>query len=168
MNPIGALLLSIVAIPAFASGNPAQDFFARLAGDWQGAGEVRGMASAQKMSWEPALDGKFLRLSFDNRMTGEGGGEWRFSAQAFYRIQDDGTIAGTWFDSRGTSFPLSGSIDAGDTLTILWGTDDTERGRSRYRLNAAGLEVTDEVLMPDGGWRTFGRTRLTRKPSRGK
>jgi len=165
MKPVVALLLSIVAIPAaFGAGNPAKDFFARLAGDWHGAGEVRGMASAQKMSWQPVLDGKFLRLSFDNRMSGDDGKTWRFSAQALYRIQDDGTIAGTWFDSRGVSFPLSGSIAEDDTLTILWGTDDTERGRTSYRLTTAGLEVTDEVLMPEGGWRTFGQARLTREP----
>jgi hypothetical protein len=165
MKPIIALLLSIVTIPAaFAGGNPEKDFFGWLAGDWQGAGEVRGMASAQQMSWEPVLDGKFLRLSFDNRMSGSDGREWRFSAQAFYRIRDDGTIAGTWFDSRGVTFPLSGSIGEDDTLTILWGTDDTERGRTSYLLTAAGLEVTDEVLTPEGGWRTFGRTRLTRQP----
>jgi hypothetical protein len=58
MKPIVALLLSLIAIPAaFGAGNSAGDFFARLAGDWQGAGEVRGMASAQLMSWEPVLDG---------------------------------------------------------------------------------------------------------------
>jgi hypothetical protein len=165
MKPVVALLLSILTIPAaFAAENTAKDFFARLAGDWQGAGEVRGMASAQKMGWEPVLDGKFLRLSFDNRMTGDDGKAWRFSAQAFYRIQDDGTIAGTWFDSRGVSFPLSGSIDAGDTLMILWGTDDSERGRTRYRLTATGLDVTDEVMTKEGGWRTFGRSWLTREP----
>lgn len=165
MKPVVALLLSIIAIPAaFAGENPAKDFFTRLAGVWQGSGEVRGMASVQKMNWESVLDGKFLRLSFDNRMSGDDGKAWRFSAQAFYRIQDDGTIAGAWFDSRGVSFPLSGNIDQDDTLTILWGTDDTERGRTSYRLTAAGLEVTDEVLMPDGGWRTFGRTRLIREP----
>jgi hypothetical protein len=165
MKSIIALLLSIVTIPAaFAGGNSAKDFFGRLTGGWQGTGEVRGMESAQRMSWEPVLDGQFLRLSFDNRMSGEDGREWHFSAQAFYRIEDDGTIAGTWFDSRGVSFPLSGSIGEDDTLTISWGTDDTERGRTSYRLAAAGLEVTDEVLLPEGGWRTFGRTRLTRQP----
>lgn len=165
MKRVVALLLSMLAIPA-ASGmeDTAKDFFARLAGDWLGAGEVRGMASAQKMNWEPVLDGKFLRLSFDNRMTGDDGSAWRFSALAFYRIRDDGTIAGTWFDSRGVSFPLSGSVDAGDTLTILWGTGDTERGRTRYRLSAAGLEVTDEVMTKEGGWRGFGRSLLARQP----
>jgi hypothetical protein len=165
MKPIVALLLSLIAIPAaFGAGNSAGDFFARLAGDWQGAGEVRGMASAQLMSWEPVLDGKFLRLSFDNRMTADDGTEWRFSAQALYRIQDDGTIAGNWFDSRGARFPLTGSIGEDDTLTILWGTEDTERGRTSYRLTATGLEVTDEVMTEEGGWRVFGRAQLTPEP----
>ena len=165
MKPVVALLLSILAIPAaIGAENTAKDFFARLTGDWQGAGEVRGMASAQKMSWEPVLEGKFLRLSFENHMTGDDGREWPFSAQAFYRIQDNGTITGTWFDSRGVSFPLSGDIGEDKTLTILWGTDDTERGRTRYRLTATGLDVTDEVMTKEGSWRSFGRSQLARRP----
>jgi hypothetical protein len=95
-------------------------------------------------------------------MTDADGKERRFQAQGFYRAQDDGTIAGTWFDSRGLSFPLAGSADGPDLLTILWGSEAVERGRSSYRLSADGLEVIDEVLMRDGEWRVFGRTRLER------
>ena len=158
------LLLWIACLPAaLAEESSAAGFFAQIAGDWQGTGEVRGMASGQQMSWQPVLDGSFLRLTFDNRMTGTDGKEWRFQAHGYYRVRDDGTITGTWFDSRGVSFPLSGAVDDGGTMTILWGTDDTERGRSSYRLSAETLEVTDEVLSREGAWRVFGRTRLTRE-----
>lgn len=159
------LLLWIACLPAaLAEESPAAGFFAQLAGDWQGTGEVRGMASVQQMSWQPVLDGSFLRLTFDNRMSAADGKEWQFQAHGYYRIQDDGTITGTWFDSRGASFPLSGTVDDGSTMTIQWGTGDTERGRSSYRLAAGELEVTDEVLSREGDWRIFGRTRLTRAP----
>jgi len=159
------LLLWTACLPAaLADESPETGFFAQIAGNWQGSGEVRGMASVQQMSWQPVLDGSFLRLTFDNRMTGTDGKEWRFQAHGYYRIRDDGTITGLWFDSRGVSFMLSGAIDGGGTMTILWGTDDTERGRSSYRLAAGELEVTDEVLGRDGEWRVFGRTRLTRAP----
>ena len=165
MKPLLALLLWVVAVPAaFADSEPAESFFARLAGRWQGAGEVRGMASVQQMTWESVLDGRFMRLNFENRMTGDDGKAWRFSAQAFYRIQDDGAITGTWFDSRGVSFPVSGDIGEDGTLTILWGTDDSERGRTRYRLTASGLDVTDEVMTKEGSWRTFGRSQLAHTP----
>ena len=135
------LLLWIACLPAaFAQESPAAAFFAQIAGEWQGTGEVRGMASVQQMSWQPVLDGSFLRLTFDNCMTAADGKEWRFQAHGYYRIRDDGT------------------------MTILWGTDDTERGRSSYRIEADELQVTDEVLSREGEWRVFGRTRLTREP----
>ncbi|MGE0032200.1 MAG: hypothetical protein AB7T20_13875 [Steroidobacteraceae bacterium] len=163
--PLRILLPWIACLPAaFAQESPAAGFFAQIAGDWQGTGEVRGMASVQQMSWQPVLDGSFLRLTFDNRMTAADGKEWRFQAHGYYRIRDDGTITGLWFDSRGVSFPLSGAVDDGGTMTIRWGTDDTERGRSSYRLTAETLEVTDEVLSGEGEWRVFGGTRLTRAP----
>ena len=164
MHLLRILLLWIACLPAaFAQESPAAGFFARIAGDWQGTGEVRGMASVQQMAWQPVLDGGFLRLTFDNCMTAADGKEWQFQAHGYYRVREDGTITGLWFDSRGVSFPLSGAVDDGGTMTILWGTDDTERGRSSYRLSAETLEVTDEVLSREGGWRVFGRTRLTRE-----
>jgi hypothetical protein len=48
----------------------------------------------------------------------------------------------------------------------IWsrGSEDTERVRTSYRLTAAGLEVTDEVMTKEGGWRVFGRSRLSRAP----
>jgi len=162
---IRALVLWIAVLPAALAGEtPATQLFAALAGQWQGAGEVRGMPSKQEMHWEPVLDGRFLRLSFDNRMTAADGKEWRFQAEAYYRVQADGTIAGTWFDSRGASFPLEGTVEPGGAMTILWGRAETERGRSKYRISDASLEVTDEVMAPDGAWRMFGRTTLTRLP----
>lgn len=161
--PLRLLLLWLACMPAaIAEEIPAARFFAQIAGEWQGTGEVRGMASVQQMSWQPVLDGHFVRLSFDNCMTGADGQEWRFQAHGYYRIQDDGTVSGTWFDSRGVSFPIKGSVDDGGTMMILWGTDDTERGRSRYRIGGDALEVTDEVLMPEGGWRVFGRASFVR------
>jgi hypothetical protein len=53
----------------------ATGLFAQIAGDWPGTGEVCGMTSVQLMSWQAVLDGSFLRLSFDNRMTAVDGNE---------------------------------------------------------------------------------------------
>jgi hypothetical protein len=156
------LLLSLVLPPAFAEESAAAAFFGKLAGEWQGTGEVSAMAADMRMTWEPVLDGRFLRLTMDNRMTGAEGKTWHFKSQAYYRIEKDGTITGTWFDSRGITQPLAGGVEQ-DAMTIQWGTEAIERGRSHYRLSADALEVTDEVLTKEGEWRTFGRTRLTRK-----
>ncbi|HWN07187.1 MAG TPA: hypothetical protein VNO53_08490 [Steroidobacteraceae bacterium] len=156
-----AVLGALLAMPALAEEPAAAAFLGRLAGAWQGTGAVRQMAADMRMRWEPVLDGEFHRLSMENRMTGQDGQTWHFKADAYYRVRNDGTIAGTWFDSRGISLPLSGRVE-GDAMTIDWGTPDIERGRSTYRLTADALEVTDEVYTKDGALAVFGRTRLTR------
>ncbi|MGH8242353.1 MAG: hypothetical protein ACRETY_03285 [Steroidobacteraceae bacterium] len=156
-----AVLATLLALPALADDTTAKAFFDRLAGAWQGAGEVNRMSADMRMQWETVLDGQFRRLSMENRMTGKSGESLRFGAQAYYRIAKDGTISGMWFDSRGYSLPLSGRVD-GDVLTVEWGTADIERGRSSYRLAGDALEVVDEVYAKDGALNVFGRTRLTR------
>ncbi len=155
------LLLSLALPPAFAQESAASAFFGKLAGEWQGAGEVSAMAADMRMTWEPVLDGQFMRLTMDNRMTGAEGNAWHFKSQAYYRIGKDGAITGTWFDSRGITLPLTGGVEQ-EAMTIQWGTEAIERGRSHYRLSADVLEVTDEVFTKEGEWRIFGRTRLKR------
>jgi hypothetical protein len=150
------------ALPASADEAATAEFLGRLAGGWLGTGEVRAMAADMRMDWEPVLDGQFHRLSMENRMTGGDGQSWHFKALAFYRVGEDGSIAGTWLDSRGISLPLAGRVEA-DAMTIDWGSPDIERGRSTYRLTAEALEVTDEAYGKDGGLVVFGRTRLQRR-----
>ena len=159
---LASLFIAMFALPAIAQESGAAAFLGRLAGAWQGTGEVRQMAADMRMSWEPVLDGQFHRLSMENRMTGKDGQSWDFRAQAYYRVLADGTIAGTWFDSRGISLPLTGRVE-GDAMTIDWGTPEIERGRTTYRLAGDSLEVTDEIHGKDGALAVFGRTRLTRK-----
>jgi len=158
-----AIALASAILPARADGPEALAFLQRIEGEWQGAGEVRGMAADMRMRWGPALDGKFHRLAMENRMTGQDGQAWHFKAEGFYRVQEDGSITGQWFDSRGVSLPLSGHSD-GDSMTIDWGVATSpERGRSTYRLVADALEVTDAVFGKDGTLAVFGRTRLARQ-----
>jgi hypothetical protein len=158
-----ALLAALwAAAAALADAGASGRFLERLAGNWRGAGEVRQMAADMRMAWEPVLDGAFMQLTMENLMSGGEGQSWHFKARALYRVQDDGSITGTWFDSRGISLPLSGTIED-DLMTIQWGNEATERGSSTYRLSADALEVTDLVLAKDGEWRAFGRTRLTRQ-----
>jgi hypothetical protein len=163
VKPAWALALLLAGLPSLADGPAALAFLRQLEGEWRGAGEVRGMAADMRMRWETALDGKFHRLAMENRMTGQDGATWHFKAEAFYRVQQDGSISGQWFDSRGISLPLSGLVD-GESMTIDWGIEGSpERGRSTYRLSADALEVTDAVYGKDGQPGVFGRTRLMRE-----
>jgi hypothetical protein len=88
-----ALIAALAALPALAQDGAAAAFLGRLAGKWQGAGEVRQMAADMRMHWEPVLDGEFHRLSMENRMTGKDGQSWHFKAQAYYRVLKDGALA---------------------------------------------------------------------------
>lgn len=161
--PLLALLLS-ASFAAGADEAGTRGFFAALAGEWQGKGETLGMASVQQARWEPALGAAFFRFAFDNRMTAADGRETRFRAEAFYRVDKDGTVTGTWLDSRGVTQQIAGGLDESGALVIQWGSEETERGRSTYRLVEDALEITDEVVGEDGNWRVFGQTRLTRNP----
>ena len=158
----GALVLALASLTALAEAPAAYVFLGRLTGDWRGTGEVSRMAGDMRMHWEPVLDGQFHRLSMENQLAGVDGKIWHFKAQGYYRVGTDGSITGQWFDSRGFSLPLTGSV-TDDAMTIDWGTEASpERGRSTYRLAADALEVTDEVYGKDGKLSVFGRTRLTR------
>ncbi len=165
MRQLAACLIGFaMAASAAADESASARALNALVGDWQGEGTTSDMPSKQRLNWEPVLDGQFVRLTLDNRMTTPDGKEWHFQAQALYRAQPDGAIAGTWFDSRGFTFPLKGVTDDAGALTIDWGSDETERGRSRYRIAEGRLEVTDEVQENDGTLRVFGRSTLERRP----
>jgi hypothetical protein len=94
-HALAMLLLWLAMRPAFAEESAASAFLARLAGNWRGTGEVNQRAADMRMTWERVLDGQFLRLAMDNRMTG-----------------------------------AEGSSVEQDSMTIQWGTDAIERGRS--------------------------------------
>lgn len=139
----------------------AEVFLEQVTGTWQGGGKVRGMSSQQTMVWSTVLGGQFTQLEFDNRMRQSEESEFRFMARAFYRSEPGGRVTGHWFDSRGIEFPLHGT-QTPSSLTIEWGTPETELGRTEYKLVGDGLKVTDEVLGADGEWKVFGSSELNR------
>jgi hypothetical protein len=48
-------------------------------------------------------------------------------------------------------------------LTVLWGSDDSEQGRSQYRILDDGtLESSDSFLNDAGEWREFSHAILSR------
>lgn len=111
-----------------------------------------------EMQWEKVLGGRFLKLTFQSRRTPEGGSTTTFEAIAFYSLAGDSTWPGTWFDSRGISFPVEGKV-SGTTLTVEWGTPEIEQGRTVYALeDEIRMLVTDYVLR-EGTYAKFGEAR---------
>jgi hypothetical protein len=141
-----ALLLCLVAAPAFASDGASALHW--LEGRWRGTGTMFGQASEAVLEVRPALGGRFLELSYR---------AGRFEGRAFYRPVEGGRWQATWFDNRGISFPIQ-AVLVGQALTADWGSAETERGRTVYRLLPDGrLEVTDSA-----GGRVFASHLLTR------
>ena len=126
-----------------------------LVGSWAGEGIVQGQASEAKLEVGPALGGKFLELGY--RFSTKGARPYAFEGRAFSRPVGGRDWRADWFDSRGMVWPIGASVE-GDTLTANWGTADTERGRTVYRLLRDGrIELVDTVRRRDGTWREFGR-----------
>jgi hypothetical protein len=146
-------MVIVTLLLALTQAAPAPDsFLSRLEGRWQGSGTVLETAAAVELAWEWTLDRQFLRLTFTNRM-----GPRRFEGHAYYRALGNGRYRGTWFDNSGMIRPIEARLD-GEALVAAWGTADTERGETTYRLLPNGeLEILDRVLSRAGEWRPFGR-----------
>jgi hypothetical protein len=128
------LLLCVLAGPAPAADGPGALHW--LEGRWRGTGTMFGRASEAMLEIRPALGGRFMEFSYR---------AGRFEGRAFYRPVADGRWQATWFDNRGISFPIA-AVLAGQMLTSDWGSAETERGRTVYRLLPDGrLEVIDSA-----------------------
>jgi len=157
MNAMATVLSTILLLQT--GGDP---LLLRLEGRWQGTGTVLGQASAIEAEWAWTLDRQFLELTFRNQMQGPRGVQ-RFEGRAFYRSSGAGRYRGFWIDNSGAIRPIEARAD-GDALIASWGTDDTERGETTYRLAEGGrLEIADRVRQRDGTWRDFGQSVLMKR-----
>jgi uncharacterized protein YodC (DUF2158 family) len=135
----------------------------RLEGTWAGDGKFMGNAARLELRYEWVLNGKFLRLSLKNDSKTPAGERQVFEGHVYYEPKSDGSVSGTWFDSRGVSFAVKGSFE-GDTLTVQWGNPGQEQGKSVYRLVDSGtLEVADSVQLKDGTFRQFATAVVKRQ-----
>jgi hypothetical protein len=156
-GPAWAFLLCLAVAPSPAAqarqaapppeGTPSATL-SWLAGTWRGAGTMFGNASEASLEVRPALDGRFLELRYH---------AGRFEGRAFYRPLGEGRWQAQWFDNRGITFGIE-AVAGERILTSDWGSAETERGRTIYRLLVDGrLEVTDMVAARDGSTREFAR-----------
>jgi hypothetical protein len=138
-----------------------------LHGSWEGSGRTSGMASSVRFTWGPALGGKYTTLQIHNRMSGSEGQQFLFEGIAYYQLAgdaDDDSLEGVWVDNRGDILPLRATLASG-VLTAHWGNEETETGRSQYRLLDDGtLEAIDSVMNDAGEWQEFGHAILARIP----
>ena len=124
--------------------------------NWIGSGVLMGKEATFTMEWQRVLRNKFIKLEFQNKRK-LGDNEYLvFRATAFYKIVNDTMVVGNWFDNRGMSFPLKGSINENE-LTILWGNDDTEMGKTIYHYLRDNNKITvEDFVMNNGKYSNFG------------
>ncbi|WP_149272969.1 hypothetical protein [Pareuzebyella sediminis] len=139
----------------------AQGFFEKISqNEWKGSGELLKRSASFQMDWRPILDGKFYELSFQNQQ--DASKEYRFKSKGIYRPWENGTFTGTWFDSRGYSFPLKGKFTENE-LIVYWGNPETEEGKTTYRIKDNGTVSVIDYILKDGKLIPFGNA-LYQKP----
>jgi hypothetical protein len=170
-NPVLSLLLIVFVCapwPEAPRTNAEQrSLLSRLEGNWAGTGTFQGQPAAQRMRWEPVLEGKFVRLTLRVETKPATGQPIIFAGNAYYPAHGAAASRARWFDSAGNDYAIQYSMQAQQTaelLTALWGEPGRVEGQSTYRLSAAGqqLEVVDAVRAQDGTWKEFGRFVLRR------
>lgn len=123
---------------------------AELAGDWAAACDGFAEGARCSLNWVVGADVERMEVAYqvvaaDGALLFGGEGEYRAAASGF---------AGMWSDTSGSQRPLQSTFADG-ALTTLWGTPETEEGRTRYALDDdGGLSVTDWVKV-EGDWRQF-------------
>lgn len=151
--------------PSISSRTPAADPFDQLLGEWTGEGTLLGRPARFEMSWRSGTVPGVYALSFSNGFVDPAAPTGSpvqpvLSAEALYQQRPDGTVHGTWFDTRGVRIDLEGEAQDRE-LRITW-TAPTENGVTLYRVVADGVEVIDSVQAASG-WREFGRAQYRRR-----
>lgn len=142
--------------------HPNQNFLDKFSGEWSADGKAFGMPAKVSMKWEPALEGKFMKLSYDMEMKTKEGATQVFHGVAFYKPLEDGTFKATWVDSSGDMHPIVATVER-QTLTSVWGTPETKLGRTRYTLlDENRVEIVDEINRK-GEWKEFNRNTVVRR-----
>ena len=137
--------------PAFS-----QTFFdTAIKKKWKGSGILLGSETNFVMKWNKVLDGQFYQLEFKNERETEDG-KIVFKAIGFYKITGSASFEGTWFDTRGLSFPLKGLVSE-NQLVVDWGTPDTEKGKSVYTIMKTGEISVEDYVQKNGKSITFGK-----------
>lgn len=119
-------------------------------GNWSQPCDAWGVPAICTTRWSRGKHSSHLVQDYAIHRTSEG--SQVFAGRGVYRI--DGTaVHGAWEGSNGAIHPITGKFES-NALRVVWGTPETEMGRSEYVLEQDTLTVTDSVLTPDG-WRDF-------------
>lgn len=165
MKKFSLILVTLFLCTEIVSGQHFWDTM--TSGSWTGSGTLLGSEAEFNMSWTWELENKFLKLEFQNKRTSSSGQELVLQSHAYYQPKSDSLFEGTWFDSRGVSFPVKGTL-SNSTFTVHWGSPETERGKTIYVLVSQDkATVTDYILQGENyvkfGEASYQRSKLSNK-----
>jgi hypothetical protein len=123
-------------------------------GSWEGSGKLFGKPAKFQLIFTFALNDKFFHLEFRNEYSVDSR-TYVMDAKAYYAVSQVDSLRGYWFDSRGVQQPVRAGLSP-STLTSLWGSPQTELGKTIYELTAVNeLKVTD-LVQRNGTYAVFG------------
>jgi hypothetical protein len=157
-------LCALILLAPFAgrADEPRDHLLNRLSGAWKAQGQAFGLEAKFHMQWAWVLQNRFIQLSYKIEMRGKDGQSRIFEGTAFYKPAANGKYEGMWFDSQRAIHPIQATADS-SALIALWGTPETEQGKSIYRLlDDNRIEVVDAVRAKDSTWKEFSRNTFTR------
>lgn len=128
---------------------------ALLENNWEGSGILMRKEATFSMEWQRVLNNKFMKLEFHNKRKSADNENIVFKATAFYKIVNDTTVIGNWFDNRGVTFPLNGSVNEHE-MTILWGNEETEMGKTIYSYSGDHTIAVEDFILSNGEYYKFG------------
>lgn len=128
-------------------------------GEWEGSGTLMGNKATFEMKWEQVLDNQFLKLSFKNSFSD---GSFSMQANAYYKLKEDGSFSGFWFDSRGASFPLKGTYTT-TSITTEWEDNGVEKGRTEYKFLETGKIQVSDFVFREGSYKKFAEATYQQK-----
>lgn len=153
------IIFSIISLTLNAQNNNHKEhtiLTALIDENWTGEGILMGKEATFSMNWNSVLDNKFIKLEFENKRKSLDNEDVIFRATAYYKIVGDSTVVGHWFDNRGVTFSLKGTVKE-DELIILWGNEETEIGKTFYHYNDDSNKITvEDYIMNEGRYAKFG------------
>lgn len=122
---------------------------------WEGTGMLMGKKATFAMDWQSVLNNQFIKLDFQNKRKSSDSKDIIFKATAFYKIVDGTKIIGNWFDNRGVTLPLKGSVN-NNSLIIFWGNDESEKGKTIYSHTDNNEIYVEDFIFNNGEYIKFG------------
>lgn len=151
MNCLRALITTTIFLfggiaTAEPDGIPNTSFL----GNWSSPCDAWGVPAICTSTWSRGKHNTHIVQEYSIVREADGG--QIFAGRGVYQF-DGSAVRGAWEGSNGAIHPIVGKYGE-NSLSVIWGSPETEIGRSEYVINNGKLIVRDLVLT-EKEWRVF-------------